>query len=200
MKIHFTCSTAEFDTYRDDYFSIRNFILQSGHILTRDWLPHTEKRIKSGLKELYDIKEIYKRNIDALHEAELIIVEDTVSNFSTGHQITIALQQRKPTLVLWQGRKHRKFDQMFIHGIDSRVLQVTEYLPCDLSTIITEFINKYENIRETNRFHLVLNGFERQYLDWAQFNKNLSRTKIIKKALFRAMQDDKNYQKYLRST
>lgn len=197
MKIHFTCSTAQFDKYRNDYFDVRNFLISNGHILTRDWLPHTEARIKKRQTESIDIKEIYKRNVLALREADVVIIEDTISNFSTGHQITLSLQQKKPTLVLWQGRKHRKFEQMFIHGIESNLLQVTEYKPEELSKILTEFINKFENVNETNRFHLVLSGVERQYLDWAQFNKGESRTQIIKKALFEVMESDEEYKKYL---
>ena len=48
--------------------------------------------------------------------ADLVIIEDTVSNFSTGHQITLALEMQKPTLVLWKGQKHKHFNQMFILG------------------------------------------------------------------------------------
>ncbi|MFZ5425131.1 MAG: hypothetical protein ACOZAO_05020 [Patescibacteria group bacterium] len=198
MKIHFTCSTADFEKYKKDYFYIRELLIKQGHLLTRDWLPHTNKRIKSGVKSINDIKEIYQDNIRAIKEADLVIVEDTVSNFSTGHQITLSIQQKKPTLVLWQGRKHRKFEQMFIHGIDSKILQVTEYKRDELSNIIVSFINKFERVNETNRFHLVLTGDERQYLDWAQFNKGKSRTKLIKEALAKFISDDKYYSQYLR--
>lgn len=197
MKIHFTCSTAEFNKYRDDYFFIRNYLISQGHLLTRDWLPHTEQRILANVTDIRDIKKIYKENIQALREAHLVIIEDTVSNFSTGHQITLAVQMRKPTLVLWQGKKYRQFKQMFIHGIESNLLQVTEYQPSELEDILKSFISKYEHIKETNRFHLVLNGVERQYLDWAQFNKNKSRTQVIKDALHDAIQRDTAYEEYL---
>jgi len=197
MRIHFTCSTAEFEKYRDNYFKIRNILIVQGHVLSRDWLPHTEKRVQTGEIEVRDIKEIYALNIKALRESELVIVEDTVSNFSTGHQITLSLQQRKPTLVLWQGRKHRKFEHMFIHGIESNLLQITEYKQKDLDMILSSFVQKYQSFNETNRFHLVLSGVERQYLDWAHLNKKYSRTELIKEALHNKIDQDDEYQKYL---
>ncbi|PJA38635.1 hypothetical protein CO180_03090 [candidate division WWE3 bacterium CG_4_9_14_3_um_filter_41_6] len=197
MRIHFTCSTAEFEKYRDNYFKIRNILIVQGHVLSRDWLPHTEKRVQTGEIEVRDIKEIYALNIKALRESELVIVEDTVSNFSTGHQITLSLQQRKPTLVLWQGRKHRKFEHMFIHGIESNLLQITEYKQKDLDMILSSFVQKYQSFNETNRFHLVLSGVERQYLDWAHLNKKYSRTELIKEALHNKIDRDDEYQKYL---
>lgn len=197
MKIYFTCSTAEFSKYRDSYFGIRNYLVSQGHTLTRDWLPHTEERLIKGYTDIRDIKQIYQACIQAIKEADLVIVEDTVSNFSTGHQITIALQNKKPTLVLWQGKKYRQFKQMFIHGIESDILQVSEYLPESIFETIGAFINKYENASERNRFHLILNNVERNYLDWAQFSKNKSRTKIIREALRKGIDADVEYNNYL---
>jgi hypothetical protein len=160
-------------------------------------LPLAEERIKNKQNDMADIKEIYKYNMAAIKEADLVIVEDTVSNFSTGHQITVALQYRKPTLVLWRGEKHKQFKQMFIHGIESDILQVSEYTDENVMKIIRIFIEKYENVDERNRFHLVLNNMERQYLDWAQHSKNKSRTKIIREALKWMIEEDKEYNDYL---
>ncbi|MBN1617720.1 hypothetical protein JW887_00050 [Candidatus Dojkabacteria bacterium] len=197
MKIYFTCSTAEFNKYQDLYFAIRNFLIAENHTLTRDWLPHTQARLKTGHKEIRDIKQIYKSCIKAIKEADIVIIEDTVSNFSTGHQITKALQMKKPTLVLWQGQKYRQFNQMFIHGIDSEILDVVEYNTADIEKVITIFLNKYKNISEKNRFHLVLNNLERSYLDWAQHKYKKSRTKIIKDSLREVIDKDNKFQKYL---
>jgi hypothetical protein len=86
---------------------------------------------------------------------------------------------------------------MFIHGIDSDILQVSEYELDDLYKTMTTFINKYENAAERNRFHLILNNVERNYLDWAQFTKNKSRTKVIKEALRGVIDGDRDYSGYL---
>jgi hypothetical protein len=196
MKVYFTSSTAELETYRDNYYAIRNFLVDSGHIITRDWLPPVEQKMRRGETEL-DIKKIYAGCVEAIRKADFIVVEDTVSNFSTGHQITLALRFRKPTLVLWQGPKHRKFNQMLIHGIDSDILQVSEYTLENLHDIMRTFINKYEDSTEKSRFHLVLNGVERKYLDWAQFIKGRSRTKVIRDALQQTINQDAEYTTYL---
>jgi len=198
MRIYFTCSTAEFFEYRDSYFGIRNYLISKGYTLTRDWLPHTEEALKQGRIDMTkNIKQIYQDCVKSIKEADLVIIEDTVSNFSTGHQITLALQNRKPTLVLWQGEKHRQFKQMFIHGIDSDILQVSEYSDKNLYETVQGFINKYEDALERNRFHLVLNNVERNYLDWAQFTKNKSRTKIIRESLRKLVESDTDYNNYL---
>ena len=198
MKMYFTCSTAEFETHKDYYFTIRDFLVNEGHLLTRDWLPHTVKKIQENtLLADYDVKATYKLCIQAIKNADLVIIEDTVSNFSTGHQITLALEMQKPTLVLWKGQKHKHFNQMFIHGIDSDYLEIKQYEKENLEEVLNSFINKFENIEQKNRFHLVLNNIERNYLDWAQFNINKSRTRIIRDGIKKAIEEDDEYQKYL---
>jgi len=197
MKIYFTCSTADFKKYRKDYFLIRNYLVQEGHVLTRDWLSEADDRIKAGVTDLRDIRQIYQACIVALKDAELVIIEDTVSNFSTGHQITLALRAHKPTLVLWRRGKGRQFNQMFIHGIESDFLQVSEYDRESLRGIIKTFIKKFERISEENRFHLVLDGVERKYLDWVRFNAGKSRTRVIRDALRTTIDQDEAYKKYL---
>ncbi|OGC52119.1 hypothetical protein A2982_01335 [candidate division WWE3 bacterium RIFCSPLOWO2_01_FULL_39_13] len=197
MKIYFTCSTAEFKKYRNDYFAIRDFIVEQDHLLTRDWLAKTEARIDNGTLNVTDIKQIYKLCMAAIKDADLVIIEDTVSNFSTGHQITAAIEQQKPTLVLWHGKKHRHFKNMFIHGIESDYLEVKEYDMDNFKEIINTFISKYKDSKQKNRFHLVLNQVERNYLDWIQFNRGISRTRIIRDSLLKIIAEDKEYEKYL---
>jgi hypothetical protein len=197
MKIYFTCSTAEFVEHKDKYFAIRDFIVEENHVLTMDWLVNAQNKIDKGVIEIPDIKEIYKECINGINEADLVIIEDTVSNFSTGHQITVALQKQKPTLVLWNKPKHRHFNQTFIQGIDSDILEVKEYSMDNYKEIIHTFIKKYENASARNRFHLVLNDVERKYLDWAQFTKNKSRTKVIRDSLKEVIEGDEDYKKYL---
>lgn len=197
MKIYFTCSTAEFRRYRANYWAIRNYLVDKGHILTRDWLAEADSRLKAKQTELEDIREIYKACVQAIREAELVIIDDTVSNFSTGHQITLALQLRKPTLVLWQGGKRRQFKHMFIHGIESDLLEVREYDKTTFPKTIQAFINKYEDTNERNRFHLILNGVERNYVDWAQYARGKSRTKVIRAALDAMINADEDYRTYL---
>jgi hypothetical protein len=191
MKIYFTCSTAEYKKYRDGYHAIRNYLVEQGHVLTRDWLWEADERLESGDTKHTDVKRIYRACITAIKEADLVIVEDT------GHQITVALRSRKPTLVLWRGQKHQHFASMFIHGIESELLQVSEYTDQNLEAIMKVFIAKFADNDEDGRFNLVINGRERNYLDWVRFNGGKSRTKALREALQKTMDEDEGYREYL---
>ena len=87
---------------------------------------------------------------------------------------------------------------MFIHGIDSPILEIVEYNLNNLEEILQIFLKKYQNVNETNRFNLALSGYERQYLDWVHFNTGKSRTQVIKQALKKMMDEDEGYVGYLR--
>ena len=65
------------------------------------------------------------------------------------------------------------------------------------SQVRADFINTYEDKPEKNRFHLILSGRERRYLDWAQFTGNKSRTKVIREALKHTIENDPDYLAYL---
>lgn len=197
MKIYYSCSTAEFSKYKRNYFAIRDFLVSEKHILTHDWLDQVDLRIKNKIPEIRDIKKIYQQCKDGINEADLVIIEDTISNFSTGHQITLAIQRKKPTLVLWSEQKHRHFKQMFIHGVDSDALETKLYNLKNFKPIIREFINRYENSSTKNRFHLVLTNDERAYLDWMQYSNGKSRTKVIRELIKESIDQNKDYKSYL---
>jgi len=198
MKIYFACTTSEFSKYHDTYFKLRDFLVGENHVLTRDWLPEADKRLTYKRDvSIEDAKNMYKKCIRGIRDADLVIIEDTISSFSTGHQITISLNNRKPTLVLWQYDKKRQFKHSFIHGIESDLLMIKEYDKNNFQEIIRAFIQQYSTPFERNSFHLVLGGDERKYLDWLQYNRGKSRTHSIRFALREKMLQDKGYNEYL---
>ena len=199
MKIYFTCSTSEFEKHYTEYSLIRQAIINQGHILTRDWIPETKEKIEKGIDvRVKDYKEIYKSCVYALETSDVVIVEDTVSNFSTGHQITLALQSRKPTLVVWSlEKRHQHFNSMFISGIESEFLETQYYKLEDIDKIISKFIYKSQKLKDEERFNLKLNKFERIYLDWSKEKYGNSRTNTIRKAINKLITEDEEYQNYL---
>jgi hypothetical protein len=176
---------------------IRNFLIDENHLLTYDWMLDVYEKSEKNITEVRNIKQIYRDCIKGIMQSDIIIVEDTVSNFSTGHQITMALQRKKPTLVLWQKSKERQFNDSFINGIQSDLLEVHEYEGDEYKEIIKVFVNKYADVKERNRFHLVLNNIERNYIDWVHLNTKKSRTQIIRDAINNLIDKDEEYSKYL---
>src|SRR3990172_5393932 len=200
MKIFFGCTAAELNKYQKYYLAIRSFLIEEGHVSTRDWIPNALKRMHKVLpKDEYDPHRIAPAVNQAMNDADLLIVEDTVSNFSTGYEITFALQRNKPVLVLWLKNKHHMFDRTLLHGIDSEYLQISQYDIGNYKQLIRQFIKSYSKAREKHRFNLVLNDTERKYLDWAGYSQHKSRTELIRNALSKEITKNKQYSQYLTS-
>ncbi len=198
MRVFFGCTAAELNKYQKYYLAIRQFLIDEGHVLTRDWIPDAIKRMhKLTPPEEYDPKKIAAAFQHAMNESDVIIVEDTVSNFSTGYEITFALQRNKPVLVLWLKDKHHLFDRTLLHGIESEYLQISQYDLSNYRELIRRFLNKFDSNLEKHRFNLVVDDIERRYLDWGRFAKHKSRTDLVRSALRKQIENDAEYQQYL---
>jgi hypothetical protein len=195
MKIFFGCTTIKLDKYKDNYLAIRKFLIDEGHVLMSDWLPKAIKHLKVHNRKLeYDKMNTVMKQ---LAECDVIIIEDTVSNFSTGFQTTFGIQRKKPVLLLWAERKSKHFDSNFLDNIQTSYLTTKKYNLKNYKKIIRAFLKKYSKGTKKERFHLVIDGPERNYIDWARYKKGKSRTKIIREALQERMMKDEEYNEYL---
>jgi len=143
------------------------------------------------------VKKYYPEVMRALEDSEVIIVEDTVSNFSTGFIITYAIQRRKPVLVLWTEDKKKYFKQNFLEGVKNENVEIEKYTQKNLKEKIRTFLNKYDHHQGKHRFNLIIDNVERKYLDWARYNKRKSRTSIIRGAIRKSLNSDLEYKRYL---
>lgn len=187
----------------DNYFAIRDFLVEEGHILTRDWLQiYRDVLVNHPEKLLINRKgpeEVYKKATKAFYEAEMMIAENTIPSFSNGHLMTLALQRKMPVLVLqFRDRPKRYLKRSFIQGIKSDYLELEDYDMQNYQGIIRAFIKKYEDSFKKHRFHLVIDEVERKYLDWAKFKHGDSRTHLIRDAIRKAIDGDEEYSNYLK--
>lgn len=203
MKVHFGASTAQFDKYQEYYFRIRDYVVKEGHVMTRDWiqmhrhdLQHNPRKLEK-IRESFDV--IYKDIIKALYKADVLITENTVPSFSNGHLMTLAIQRKIPVLVLhYKGGQERYLKRSFLDGIDYENLIIKDYNENNLEEIIKAFLNKFENSIARHRFHLVIDDIERKYIDWAGFKYGESRTRLIRKAIRKMIDEDKEYEEHLK--
>jgi hypothetical protein len=203
MKIYFGCSTSQFLEYQEQYFALRDFIVEEGHVITRDWLQIFRHELVNAPEKLLlnqkGPEEVYKKATEAFYKSEIMIAENTIPSFSNGHLMTLALQRKMPVLVLqFNNRPKRYLKRSFIQGIKSEYLEIADYDMNNYKDIIGSFLKKYENAGHKTRFNLVIDEVERKYLDWAENKYDLSRTKVIRESLRKAINEDEDYKKFLR--
>lgn len=198
MKIHFTCSTNEFEEHFELYKTIRNIIKKLGHKITRDWIDERLNLRKRGIRAYS--KDVYEKTIQAILDADVVIIEGSIPSFHIGHQITIALQKNKPVLLLTQKLEEGKwpFITTFHNEHNKRnLLHVKKYTMRSLRTIIKRFLKEYKK-GPLVRFNLFLDNTVGSYLDWASLTYKKSKSEIIRDLIKRNIDVvDKKYQKYL---
>lgn len=198
MKAHFTCSTNQFEENFELYKTIRKNILQNGIKITRDWIYEEFNLRKKGIKKYS--ADVYEKTIQAILDADVVIIEGSIPSFHIGHQITIALQKNKPVLLLMQKLEKGKwpFIATYHNEYDRRnLLHVKKYTKRSLKTIIKRFLKEYKKGPQV-RFNLFLDSAIDSYLSWASFTYKKSKSEIIRDLVKKNIDlEDKKYKKYL---
>lgn len=197
MKLWFGTTTLNFKKYKDYYLKIREHLISEGHVLTDDWLGKCGTWIEENPSAKRGVKKLYQQVILAMDAAEASIIEFTVPNFSTSHQITYSLQRRKPTLVM-RLHKENTFKDSYIEALESPYLTLVQY---DLDTykdIIDEFLG-YACLEEGHsRYNIILGKKHKYYLDWAASKHKKSRSEIIRDLVEGKMTEDPDFGLYLK--
>lgn len=200
MKVWFGTTTRDFEKYQKNYFAIRDYLKESGCIVLFDWLEDVStamKKYKTAEDRKRDVKDIYKKVINAIDNADICVIEYSIPNFSTSHQINYSLLKKKPTLVLQQSQNNNNFPGSYMEALESPLLKVRDYDLENFKHIIDEFIgfSKIEN--GPARYNIVLDKSQKYYLDWASEHTNKSRSEIIRKLIDDQIEKDNDYKKYL---
>lgn len=197
MKIWFGATSYKIEDYIDDYRRIRDYLVTRGHIVLFDWIDQAYAYKMSNPSGSRGIKNVYQKVTTAIGQAEACVIEYTVPNFSSSHQIMYSLLKRKPTLVM-RLRSDNSFSDSYLDAIESPFLTVSQYDPKSYQDILGEFIGESRIEGGLARYNLVLDKKHKYYLDWISSKDQVSRSQVIRLALDSHIKKDKNYQKYLK--
>lgn len=197
MKIWFGTTTLQFKEYKDYYLNIRQYLIDEGHILTDDWIGEHGTWLEQNPNASRDIKSVYQAVITAIDKSDVSIIEFTVPNFSTSHQITYSLQTGKPTLVM-RLKKDNTFKDSYIEALDSPYLHLVNYNGENFKETIDEFLG-YACIEEgQGRYNILLDKKHKYYLDWASEKYKKSKSALLRAFIAEKMQEDVNFKSYIK--
>jgi len=197
MKIWFGTTTLKYKEYKEYYLLIRQHLIGSGHVLTDDWIGEHGQWIEENPKAKRDIKDVYQEVTAAIDAAEASIIEFTVPNFSSSHQITYTLQQKKPVLVMRLKSENPAKDS-YLEALESPFLSVKIYNLGTYKEIIDEFLGYAEIEQGLGRYNIMLDKRHKYYLDWAANRYRKSRSRILGELVQRKMEGDRDFKIYLK--
>lgn len=197
MKVFFGCTTAQWPEYKENYFLLRDYLKELGCVVLFDWIDDVEK-VYDDKKKNRDIESIYKNVVLAIDNADAVVIEYSVPNFSSSHQINYALLKRKPTLVMRLTKDNPRFRDSYLEAIHSDYLIVKEYTKKNYKDHLEEFIGVSKLEQGQKRYNIVLDRKQKQFLDWAAMKYKKSRSKIIRELIDTSIKGDKSYQHYIK--
>ncbi|HVI69080.1 MAG TPA: hypothetical protein VM581_01345, partial [Magnetospirillaceae bacterium] len=151
MKIHFAASKQNIKVNIEYYRRIIKVIHDHGDSLTQDWVEPSYKLSVSGRKysEL-DWRQIYRDNMEALARADVVIVDNTDSNFAVGYMTAVGVQYKKPTLVLY---RDNAIEGTMASGMDESIVKTLEYTDDNLEKIVKSFLDENQIETKDMRFN-----------------------------------------------
>lgn len=195
MKIWFGTTTAEWNNYKENYFAINNYLKELGCILPFDWLDDADRFYQTGYKDR-NINKIFTSVLSAIDESDVVIIEYTVPNFSTSHQINYALLKRKPTLVMRITKDNPRFNDSYLEELQTPLLTLKQYTKKNYKEVVDEFLGIAEIGIGQQRYNIVLDRRQKYYLDWASNEYKKSRSEILRALVDEMSEKDEKYRKY----
>ena len=115
--------------------------------------------------------------MDALTRADVVIVDASVKSFSVGFQAAVALQQKKPILMLARNKIGGGF---FASGIDETLVTYKEFDSATLDKIVSEFLEENKIDVKDMRFNFFIDRQIYNYLRWASHKTGKTKAEILR--------------------
>jgi hypothetical protein len=100
----------------------------------------------------------YEAIRQGIHLSDAVIVEASHEDIQLGHEISMAIMEKKPVLVL---SVHEDFSKKIIH----EYLFGAKYTERSLPGTIQDFLARVRDLREARRFNMFLYPSQSEYLD-----------------------------------
>jgi hypothetical protein len=187
MKVHLITSRPTLEKDINTLRSIIKIIEGAGHSLALDWIEKAYSRNSQDIGQTANWSEIYKENLEVIAKADVIIAETSYENFGVGYQVAVAVQQKKPVLLL----RHETADKnAFATGVEDGWVKRKEYTEENLTGILNQFLQDNDIQAKDMRFNFFIDRPIYNYLRWAAFKTGKTKAEILRELVAREI--DKN--------
>lgn len=179
MKIHFAASAKDIKNDIEVFRLIRKAIIDNGNVLIRDWIDEAYDRTRKG--KVFSgkaWKTIYQETSRAILEADAVIMEASNPAFAVGYQIALAIQHKKPTLVLTG--ENRPGLGAFGASIDSDLIRYRSYSQETVADAIQNFIQDSTFKGKQKRFNFFVDQRIYNYLKGAAFAQGKTKAEVLR--------------------
>lgn len=186
MIIYLIGSMRHFDEDFEAIQAIANVVSNQKNTIALDWFSAVKSRKdrQSASEEDLDWPSLVAENINAIKQADALIVEGSRFNYSQAYQTAVALEYNKPVLNLYRKELPEYTDwpdRLFVSGIESPLFHNIPYeFIDDLKAHVASFLQTI--VRDTVEFEakLTLSSEAFKHLEILAANKNMTISGAVK--------------------
>lgn len=180
MIVYFSASARELKEKLPLYRKIIDIIYSLGHTIALEWVEPAGYRIARG--EVFgDLKSIVRDAQAGIESAETVIAEVSGgSAFGVGYEVALALQRRKPVLLLVD---EARLQDSYATGLINKFITLKAYNDRNLEKIIEDFIKDNTLKTKDLRFNFVINREIHNHLRLKSFETGRTRAEILRDLL-----------------
>ncbi len=189
MKVHLITSRPTLERDIDTLRQVMMIIADHNHSLALPWVEKAYKRINDPSSDLVNWSEIYKENLETIARADVIIAETSYENFGVGYQVAVAVQQKKPVLLL----RHATADKnAFATGVEDGWVKRKEYDDKNLESLIEQFLKDNDIQAKDMRFNFFIDRPIYNYLRWAAYKTGKTKAEILRELVSKEIDKSNN--------
>lgn len=182
MKVHLITSRPTLEQDITTLRKITSVIKGAGHTLAREWIEEAYERSQNPNVPYADWSKVYKENLEVINKADVIIAEVSHENFGVGYQTAVAVQQKKPVLML----RHASADKnAFATGVEDGWVKREEYTEENLADIMNKFLEANDIQAKDMRFNFFIDRPIYNYLRWAAFKTGKTKAEILRELVLK---------------
>ncbi len=179
MNIYFTASIVGKKDYQANYEAIISAFTSQGHTVQAEHILNiTEPEIHMKTRE--ERLKFHKKLETWIQSADFMVVESSFPSISVGYEISLALQYRKPVLMLYSIGDP---PSLFAHHEDEKVV-CEKYTFETLQTIISDFLRFVQGEADT-RFTFFISSKQAAFL-----SKQAKQLRMPKSVYLRSLIDN----------
>jgi len=186
INVHLIASKSNILSNVDTMRSIVGVIRKNGHELVDNWVDEVyEKRVEKNDASV-DWSSIYASNLENIAKADIIIAETSFNSFGVGYQVAVAVQQKKPTLLL---RHEDAETDAFATGVVDSWVQRASYNEKSLPGLLEKFLSDNDITTKDMRFNFFIDRSIYNYLRWSALKTGKTKAEVLRELVQREIEN-----------
>lgn len=177
MKVHFITSRISIVQDIEVLREILKTMDEVGFEHNENWLEKAYSREQNEARKDENWSNIFKKSMEAIAKADVVIAETSYPSFAIGYQVAAAVQQKKPVLLL---RLNDTDVNAFISGVEDGWVKHARYDKDTIKKILQNFYAENDIQSKDMRFNFFIDRKIYNYLRWASFKTGKTKAEILR--------------------